>query len=30
MEHEDYSTTVNYYEHFGTDELQKEFDKLKA
>lgn len=30
MGHEDYSTTVNYYEHFEIDELQKEFDKLKA
>ena len=30
MGHEDYSTAVNYYEHFEIDEPQKEFDKLKA
>lgn len=28
MGHEDYSTTVNYYEHFTIEELQREFGKM--
>lgn len=30
MGHEDYATTVNYYEHFNFDELQSEIGKLQA
>ncbi len=27
--HEDYTTTVNYYEHFTIEELQKEIEKIE-
>ena len=30
MGHEDYTTTVNYYEHFSVEDLRKELEKLQV